>query len=66
MTEIAKELEDTIDYKLKSSLETLSKGALYLRMLYNQVSQGAGTSLTGNSSVHSVSYSLPGRSSFAS
>lgn len=38
MAEIAEELEDTIDFKFKSSLETLSKGALYLRMLYNQVS----------------------------
>lgn len=37
MTEIAKDLEVTINYKLESSLETLSKGALYLRMLYNQV-----------------------------
>ncbi|KAK5214443.1 hypothetical protein LTR41_000636 [Exophiala xenobiotica] len=36
MAEIAEELEDTIDFKFKSSLETLSKGALYLRMLYNQ------------------------------
>jgi hypothetical protein len=37
MAEIAEELEHTIDFKFKSSLETLSKGALYLRMLYNQV-----------------------------
>lgn len=36
MTEIAKSLEETIDFKFKSSLETLSKGALHLRMLYNQ------------------------------
>lgn len=37
MAEIAKELEEVIDYKFKSSLETLSKGALFLRMLYNEV-----------------------------
>ncbi len=37
MADIAQELEHTIDFKFKSSLETLSKGALYLRMLYNQV-----------------------------
>lgn len=38
MTEVAQELEDTINFKFGSSLETLSKGALHLRMLYNQVS----------------------------
>lgn len=37
MTDIAQELEETIDFKFKGSLETLSKGALHLRMLYNQV-----------------------------
>ena len=37
MAAIAKELEDVIEFKFKSTLETLSKGALYLRMLYNQV-----------------------------
>ncbi|KIW80709.1 hypothetical protein Z517_07325 [Fonsecaea pedrosoi CBS 271.37] len=36
MADIAKQLEEVIDFKFKSSLETLSKGALYLRMLYNQ------------------------------
>ena len=41
MAEIAEELEDMIDFKFKTSFETLSKGALYLRLLYNQVASSS-------------------------
>lgn len=37
LAEIAEELEGTINFKFKSSLETLSKGATHLRLLYHQV-----------------------------
>jgi hypothetical protein len=36
MAEIAEELEGTINFKFRSSLDTLSKGATHLRLLYHQ------------------------------
>lgn len=67
MVDIAREVEETIDYKFKSPLETLSKGALHLRMLYNQVSSSPTTLvlILTTSIVYHPRYSASIRMSFA-